>query len=172
MIFLQLLGAALSIGPPGSNAHAIARAETLGVDDRSAGAWLTRGMALRHSDYLGLNERRHRLRRAWAAFFRDWDVLLCPAFAAPALPHVDTPMETRTVQINGGTHAWTDMMFWPGLIGGVHLPATVAPLGLTKAGLPMGVQIVGPMHADRLTIGVAGLLEKGWRGFTAPAGWG
>ena len=171
-ISLQLLGAALSVGPPGSNAPAIARAEALAADDRSPGAWLTRGMALRHADYLGLNERRHRLRRAWKAFFQDWDVLLCPAFATPALPHTSTPMETRRIEINGRDQDWGSMMFWPLLAGAVHLPATVAPLGLSKSGLPMGVQIIGPLHADRLTIGVAGLLEKSWRGFVPPPGWG
>ena len=170
-IFLQLLGAALSAGPPGSNAAAIARAAGLAKDDESAGALLTRGMALGHSEYLGLNERRHRLRRAWASFFEDWDVLLCPAFAAPALPHTDTPRETRTATINGRDIPWGEMMFWPGLIGAVHLPATVAPLGMTKSGLPFGVQIVGPMHGDRTTIAMAGMLEKAWRGFVAPAGW-
>lgn len=55
-ISLQMLGAALSIGPPGSNNAAIASAETLATDDRSANAWFTRGAALRHSDYLSLNE--------------------------------------------------------------------------------------------------------------------
>mgnify|MGYP003378188049 CR=1 FL=1 len=28
------------------------------------------------------------MRRAWGAFFRDWDVLICPAFAVPAQPHM------------------------------------------------------------------------------------
>ena len=38
-------------------------------------------------------------------------------------------------------------------------------------GLPIGVQIVGPLYGDRTTIGVAGLLEQAWRGFQAPPGW-
>ena len=170
-IALQMLGAALSIGPPGSNGPAIARAEALPADDRSPATWLARGMALRHSDYLGLNERRHRLRRAWQGFFLDWDVLLCPAFATPALPHSQQPPESRRIPINGRDQDGAQLMFWPLLAGAVHLPATVAPLGLSRAGLPMGVQIVGPLHADHLTIGVAGLLEKTWRRFSPPPGW-
>jgi amidase len=170
-IALQMLGAALSIGPPGSNAGAIARAEALAPDDRSANACFTRGAALRHSDFLGLNERRHRLRREWAAFFRDWDVILTPAFASPALPHIDTPLGSRVVAINGRTCAWNDMLFWPLLAGAVHLPATAAPLGQTHAGLPFGMQIIGPLHGDRTTIAVAQLLEKSWRGFVPPPGW-
>jgi amidase len=47
----------------------------------------------------------------------------------------------------------------------------VAPIGVAKSGLPIGVQIVGPLYGDRTTIRVAGLLEKAWRGFVPPDGW-
>ena len=40
-----------------------------------------------------------------------------------------------------------------------------------EAGLPIGCQIVGPMHADRRTIAVAGMLEELLGGFRAPKGW-
>ena len=63
------------------------------------------------------------------------------------------------------------MLFWPGLIGGFHLPASIAPMGFTQAGLPLGVQIVGPIYGDRTTIAVAGMLEQAWLGFTPPEGW-
>jgi amidase len=35
----------------------------------------------------------------------------------------------------------------------------VTPVGLTQAGLPIGVQILGPLYGDRITIHVASLLE-------------
>ncbi len=60
------------------------------------------------------------------------------------------------------------MLFWPGITGAFHLPASVAPLGLTQAGLPVGVQIAGPLYGDRGPIAVARLLEKSWQGFAAP----
>jgi amidase len=41
-----------------------------------------------------------------------------------------------------------------------NLPATSAPIGKTRAGLPIGVQIIGPHLADRTTIAFAGLLER------------
>ena len=63
------------------------------------------------------------------------------------------------------------MLFWPGLTCGYHLPATVAPMGFTKAGLPLGVQIAGPIHGDRTTIEAAALLERAWLGFQPPPGW-
>ena len=127
---------------------------------------------LAHSEYLRLNERRHRIRRSWSAFFQDWDVLLCPVHALPALPHRHdvSPRELR-IDINGEDTAWDDMLFWPGITGAYHLPASVAPLGLTTSGLPVGVQIVGPLYGDRSTMAVARLLEKSWQGFVAPPGW-
>jgi amidase len=121
---------------------------------------------------LRLNERRHQLRRIWGAFFQEWDVLLCPVIASPALPLMEKG-ETweRRHTVNGLEISYNDMLFWPGLTCGYHLPATVAPLGMTKAGLPVGVQVVGPLYGDRLTIHVAGLLEKMWRSFESPPGW-
>ena len=42
---------------------------------------LVRGNTLLHRDWLKLNKR-HGLRRAFASFFADWDILLCPAAAS------------------------------------------------------------------------------------------
>jgi amidase len=64
----------------------------------------------------------------------------------------------------------TDQMFWAGYSGMALLPSTVAPAGLTPAGLPVGVQIVGPHYRDRDCIGFAGLLEAEYQGFVAPPG--
>ena len=51
---------------------------------------------------------------------------------------------------------------------GGHLPSTVAPLGLAKDGLPVGVQIVAPHYGDLTSIRFAQLLEKQYIGFQAP----
>jgi amidase len=49
-----------------------------------------------------------------------------------------------------------------------YLPSTVAPAGFTKAGLPVGVQIIGPQYADRACIQMARLLEREYQGFVPP----
>jgi amidase len=41
-----------------------------------------------------------------------------------------------------------------------NLPATSAPIGKTRAGLPIGAQFIGPHLADRTTIAFAGLIER------------
>ena len=46
------------------------------------------------------------------------------------------------------------------LAGVALLPATVAPVGRTAGGLPVGVQIIGPYLEDRTTIEVARRLAE------------
>ncbi|SCE49383.1 amidase, partial [Streptomyces sp. OspMP-M43] len=43
------------------------------------------------------------------------------------------------------------------------------PAGRSPEGLPVGVQIVGPMFEDRTTLRLAELLERRIGGFRAPA---
>ena len=157
--------------------------------DMSADAVMARATDMPHRVWLGLNERRMKLRRLWSAFFREWDVLLCPAFSTAALPHMQEgaailnvdgrtpvraahiqtgPVWERTATINGRSVPYNDMLFWPGLTAGFHLPATVAPMGFTKAGLPLGVQIAGPIYGDRMTIMAASLIERAGFTFKAP----
>ena len=61
-------------------------------------------------------------------------------------------------------------MFWAGLGGAFYLPATVAPAGQTRDGLPVGVQIMSAQYRDHTTIRFAQLLEREWRGFVPPPG--
>ena len=171
-VYLRLLNAALS-GRMSEETEASMRdkAARLAPDDMSADAVIVRAAGMSHREWLGQNERRHQIRRAWGAFFQDWDVLLCPVIGTPALPHrQDGATWERRLTVNGREIAYNDLLFWPGLTCGFHLPATVAPIGFTKSGLPIGVQIVGPLFGDRMTIAVAKMLEAEWQGFVPPPG--
>ena len=44
------------------------------------------------------------------------------------------------------------------------LPVTQVPLGLSREGLPVGLQVVGAPYQDHLTIAVAAQLERGLGG--------
>ena len=50
-------------------------------------------------------------------------------------------------------------------------PVLTVPIGRGANGVPIGVQIVGPVYGDRTTIAMAALLEQAWLGFVPPAGW-
>ncbi|MBV8615368.1 MAG: amidase, partial [Acetobacteraceae bacterium] len=172
-VYLALLNAAWSARVPEEElARQRAAKARLRPEDASADAVMLRAVDLSHRDWLHLNERRHQIRRAWAAFLREWDVLLCPAFATPALPHMQQGATwERTHTIDERAIPYNDMLFWPGITCGFHLPASVAPIGLSATGLPIGVQIVGPLFGDRTTIQVAELIEQAGHGFSAPPGW-
>ena len=49
-------------------------------------------------------------------------------------------------------------------------PATAFP-GLNSAGLPLGLQAIGPYLEDRTTIRFAQLLEREWYSFEPPPGY-
>jgi amidase len=102
-----------------------------------------------------------KLRRRWAALFEQFDVVLCPPFGVAAFPHTDEDDWTkRRLTINGRETLYGLQTGWPGVATFPGLPATVAPLGKTRSGLPVGVQIIGPFLEDRTPIAVAGLLER------------
>jgi amidase len=148
------------------------RAAAVSPDNMDADAIMLRTVDMTHRAWLGLNEQRARLRRTWSAFFREWDVLLCPAFSTAALPHrQDGAPWDRRLTVEGKDINYSDLLFWPGLIGGYHLPSTVAPMGTTSGGLPLGVQVVGPIYGDRTTIAAASIIEQAWMGFKPPPGW-
>ena len=172
-LYLQLLDAAWSIRVSDEMiARRLEKQAALTDADQTADDIMTRTVNIPHRAWLVLNERRAKLRRVWSAFFREWHVLLCPVIATAALPHrQDGETWERKVTIDGRTIAYNDMLFWPGITCAFHLPASVAPLAVSKAGLPIGVQVVGPFHGDRTTLHVAELLERHWRSFVSPQGW-
>ncbi len=108
--------------------------------DESYLARMVRANVMPHRDWLGVNNRRHQMRFAWAEFFREWDVLLCPAAASAACPHDQQgERHDRTITVNGKQVPTTDQLFWAGFSGFAYLPSTVAPAGFTPSGLPVGV---------------------------------
>jgi amidase len=48
------------------------------------------------------------------------------------------------------------------------LPSTVAPIGYSTSGLPIGTQIIGPPMEDKTSIAFAGLMEREFGGFCPP----
>jgi len=169
-IYILLLRAATSGRvPEAAFDKALAAVRRLKDDDDRYLSLMMRGQTLHHRGWLALNNRRHQMRLAWADFFKDWDVLLCPAAASAAMPHDHAgERHDRKITVNGRRVPTTDQLFWAGYSGVAYLPSTIAPAGLTPKGLPVGVQIVGPQYGDRTTIHVARLIERELGGFVPP----
>jgi amidase len=143
-VYMGLLGAAMSRGQPGAKV----------IDAH---------------EWMNLGDAQVAFRRRWATFFESFDVVLMPTFGVPAFPHDDEPdMQKRIHIINGRETPYFGQLAWPGVALLPCLPATACPIGLTRGGLPMSVQVMGPYLEDRTTIAFAGLLEREIGGFVAP----
>ncbi len=173
-IYAQLLYATTCAGAPEQDFQQ-AREHAAGLDpsDKSAFAQAARGTAILHRDWIRLDYRRMMMRQKWADYFREFDVLLCPVMPITAFPH-DHSEEPygRRVLVNGNSQCYIDTnMAWPMLASAAWLPATAAPIGLAKNGLPVGVQIIGPYLEDRTTMHFAKLLKSITGGSLMPPGY-
>ena len=127
--------------------------------------------AISAHDWMGLQDSQLALRRQWEALFERFDVVLAPAFGTVAFPHdLSEDAGARTLKINGHDTPYFAQLAWAGLATLPNLPATVAPVGLTKDSLPIGLQIIGGYLEDSTTIGFAGLMEKAFGGIQRPPG--
>jgi len=161
-----------AFAPPEAYRRVEAAVAQLSPDDQSLGAWRLRAAIMSHRDWIAANAQRGQLRQQWRALFREWDVVLCPPAVTPAFPHDHADPNSRQIEIDGKRYPYRDQSVWPSLATTPGLPATVAPVELSKAGLPIGVQIIGPYLEDRTTIAFAGLLEREFGGFVPPPGMG
>ena len=145
------------------------RAAGLGADDRSLDAARLRGMAFSHRDWIEADNRRELHRHGWRQLFGEFDAVVCPVTPTPAFPHDHNPDPmARRLDIDGVAHPYFDQLVWAGLATMPGLPATAVPAGRSPQGLPVGVQIVGPMFEDRTPLRLAELLEERIGGFRAP----
>jgi amidase len=163
--YTRLLIAQTTIGQ--SAEERAAQAAAMRGADPTAAAFAD-GLTLDFSALALLLEHRGELQRVWADFFRDWDVLLTPAFAQTAFPHRDDPLMERGVVIDGREIPYFLLVFYPQIAIFCGLPATAFPGGFDNEGLPIGLQAVGPYLEDRTTLRFAQLLEREWRAFTPP----
>ena len=130
-----------------------------------------RGIAASHREWAKQAEKREHIRRAWSAFFQDFDALLCPCAFVTAFPHDHNPdMHARTLQVNGEQRPYLDVLGWAGLTLNALLPITAVPVGVSSEGMPIGVQVAADYLEDRTALAVAAALEKHHRGFEPPAG--
>lgn len=105
---------------------------------------------------------------AWADHFRDIDVFLCPVNFTAAFPHDARPFDQRTIATPEGERSYAEQPFWTAHASLAGLPAVAAPAGRTPAGLPVGVQIIGPRFEDDTAITFAELLAEVTGGFRPP----
>src|SRR5690606_41391241 len=104
-----------------------------------------------------------------AGFFREFDILLCPVMPTAAFPHDSRPQHERTISIDGRYFPYDAQFHWAGPATLNGLPATAFPVGMTKDGLPVGLQAVGPYLEDRTPLHFAALAEQVFGGIRPPS---
>ena len=170
MTYESLLTAVMSSAQPESVAEKTqARVTALDPADQSRDAVVTRAAVMRHRDWIRHNFRREKLREAWDEFFDQWDVLLCPQFTVPAIPHDHRPFEEREILVDGEQRSYFESLFWAGIVVASHLPSTVFPTGVGEDGLPIGLQLVSGPYQDFKTIEISRLVSEAVGGFVAPS---
>jgi aspartyl-tRNA(Asn)/glutamyl-tRNA(Gln) amidotransferase subunit A len=111
------------------------------------------GSRIALTDYLEAVAQREALGSKTIALFRDWDLLLTPTMplAAFATGH-DAP--------HSGRGQWTDWTPFTYPFNLTRNPAISIPCGFTLAGLPVGLQIVGPLAGDQRVLNAARAFEQ------------
>ncbi len=101
-----------------------------------------------------LHQRRGVLGSHMRQFMQRYDLLVTPSVAVPAFE----ARAAGAVPMNPASMlGWTPFSYPFNL---TQQPAVSVPCGLTRAGLPMGLQIVGPMFGDALVLRAARAFES------------
>ena len=104
-------------------------------------------------DYLAAVSAREALGVAMNRFHQSYDLLLTPSLPIPAF---EAGVEYPPGQ---GKDRWCDWTPFSYPFNLTRQPAASVPCGLTKEGLPVGLQIVGPLYGDALVLRAARAYE-------------
>ena len=113
-----------------------------------------KGARLSAVDHVGADVARSALSLEMAKFHRRFDLLLTPSVAVPALKVGELLSDPATQK------EWIDWSPFSYPFNLTRQPAASVPCGLTQAGLPIGLQIVGRMYDDALVLRAARAFER------------
>jgi aspartyl-tRNA(Asn)/glutamyl-tRNA(Gln) amidotransferase subunit A len=125
------------------------------------------GRGIGGADYVAAANARNALFATTARFGERYDLLLTPSVATPAFAvNHDTPPDGR---FGANWLAWTPYSYPFNL---TLQPAASLPCGLTGAGLPVGLQVVGPSLRDDLVLRASRAFEsiRPWPRLREPRG--
>jgi aspartyl-tRNA(Asn)/glutamyl-tRNA(Gln) amidotransferase subunit A len=110
-------------------------------------------------EYLQALRERSSLGIAMGAFHQTYDLLVTPTEPIVAF---EAGVEVPEGLAGSRWPGWTPFSYPFNL---THQPAATVPCGFSAAGLPIGVQVVGPRHADALVLSACAAIEAAlpWR---------
>jgi aspartyl-tRNA(Asn)/glutamyl-tRNA(Gln) amidotransferase subunit A len=107
------------------------------------------------SDHLRAQLQRADIHNALVRFHQRYDLLITPTVPLPAFE-----VDALVPSAGEWGRAWADWSPFSYPFNLTTQPAASVPCGLTAAGLPIGLQIVGPIGADALVLRAARALEE------------
>jgi aspartyl-tRNA(Asn)/glutamyl-tRNA(Gln) amidotransferase subunit A len=111
------------------------------------------GERIRAVDYVAADMARTALGAQMAAFHQRFDLLLTPMMPVAALP------VGQDLNDPGTERSWIDWSPFSYPFNMTRQPAASIPCGLTGVGLPIGLQIVGPLYAEDRVLRAARAFE-------------
>ena len=134
-------------------ARAVAGLPDAGGIDPGLDEIAAQGRSYSGVDYLTACGERDQLAILMSGFHEQWDLLLTPALPIAAF---EAGREVPEGAEDPRWPGWTPFTYPFNL---TQQPAATVPCGFTSAGLPAGLQIVGPRHADALVLRAARAYE-------------
>ncbi|HEY8480077.1 MAG TPA: amidase [Spirillospora sp.] len=113
-----------------------------------------RGATYSAMEYLAATSRRMELGRIMGLFHERYDLLLTPTMPIAAFE------AGREVPPGSPSPRWTSWTPFTYPFNMTQQPAASLPCGLTSGGLPIGLQVIGPRHADALVMSACRVFEQ------------
>ena len=109
------------------------------------------GMTITASEYLTVQRARHRIREALRAAYEKVDIIASPT-TARAAPLISAGVKGNGDDTRHAGYNHSNLLRFPSMLG---LPGCSIPCGLTTAGLPIGIQLIGRWFADQIVLNAA-----------------
>jgi len=167
--YLKLLGAALSFGASDDDiARLLNDVSNKAPEIQRVAGNRYAGMAMRHKEWLTVDNERRINRMAFDVFFENIDIIISPVCASAAFEKDEVgPRYERYIEVNNAPQLEVLQLFWSGYSGVAGLPSVVGPMDKTGH-LPVGYQAIAGHGKDFTALAFAKCAEREISGFTAP----
>ncbi|RTL66354.1 MAG: hypothetical protein EKK41_18735 [Hyphomicrobiales bacterium] len=125
--------------------------------DRNVIDNVERAMKMSLADVSAAHVAQTQLYNRFIAFFKDYDVLVCPAASVSPFPHKQLFVEEMNGEKMPTYMRWLAITYAPTL---ALCCGAVLPCGVDHLGMPFGIQVLGPNGADKKVLEVALALEE------------
>lgn len=173
--YMWLLISIISAGFPEATLNEVARTRDADLKAFAASrdpwsAELNRlAMTARADEVLAAQRARQALKDRMATFFKSHDAIVMPVTPVAAFKHDHSePFGARLLDVDGRPTPYPSMLGWIALATALHLPSLAVQAGRASGGLPIGVQIAGPLDGEDRLFDFAAAVEEGLGGFSPP----